>query len=57
MRTREIMVEIRRPKTRLELRRERRLRILDNVLNVLLGVGAVAASIYGGWLVGSGAFW
>lgn len=57
MATREIMVEIRRPKTRLELRRERRLQILENALNVALGIGAVAASFYGGWLVGSGAFW
>lgn len=40
-----------------ELRIERRWRILENVLNVLLGVGAVAVSFYGGWLVGSGAFW
>lgn len=41
--------------TREELRRARRRRIAENVVNVLLGLGSVAAAFYGGWLVGSGA--
>ncbi len=57
MPVKEILVEIRRPKSRVQLRRERRLRILENVLNVLIGVAAEAAMFYCGWLIGSGAFW
>lgn len=55
MQTREIIVDIRRPKSRVQLRRERRWRLAENVVNVLLGLGAVAAAFYCGWLVGSGA--
>lgn len=55
MKTREITVEIRRPKSRVQMRQERRWRIAENVLNVLLGLGSVAAAFYCGWLVGSGA--
>lgn len=54
---REILVELRRPKSRKQIREERRLRILENALNVLLGIGGVAAAFWGGWLVGSGAIW
>ena len=57
MEKREILVEIRRPKSRRQIQAERRLRIMENVLNVLLGIGGVAAAFWGGWLVGSGAIW
>lgn len=55
MRGREIIVELQRPKSRMELRRERRWCIAENVVNVLLGLGSVAAAFYCGWLVGAGA--
>lgn len=55
MKTRMMTVQIGRPLTREELRRARRWRIAENVVNVLLGLGSVAAAFYGGWLVGSGA--
>lgn len=54
MEKREILVELRRPKSRKQIREERRLRILENTLNVLLGIGGVAAAFWGGWLVGAG---
>lgn len=56
MKTKEITVEIRRPKSRRQLREERRLRRLENVLNVILGIGSAAVLFWAGWLVGSGAF-
>ncbi len=40
--------------TREELRRERRWRIMENVVNVLLGVAGAAGLFWCGWLVGSG---
>ncbi len=55
MRSREIIVEIRRPKSRMELRRERRWRIAENVLNVVIGLLSIALAMWCGWLVGSGA--
>ena len=57
MEKREILVELRRPKSRKQIREERRLRILENALNIALGIGGVAAAFWGGWLVGSGAIW
>ena len=48
--------EIKRELTREEQRRERRWRIAENVVNVLLGIGAAAALFWAGWLMGSGAF-
>lgn len=46
---------IKRPKSQKQLRAERRWRILEDVLNVLIGVMVVATMFYAGWLVGSGA--
>lgn len=55
MREQMMLLELRRPKIRLELQRERRIRMLENIVNIFLGVGSVAAAFWGGWLVGSGA--
>lgn len=52
-----ITVQLRQPKSRKQLQAERRWRIAENVVNVLLGLVSVALSFYGGWLVGSGAIW
>lgn len=49
-------VEIQRRKTREEMRKERRWRIAENIVNVLLGIAIAASMFYAGWLVGSGAF-
>lgn len=51
-----IPIHFRRPKTREELKRERRWRIAENIVNVLLGIAIAVSMFYSGWLVGSGAF-
>lgn len=55
MKTELYTIRIQQHKTREEQRKERRWRMAENVVNVLLGIGAVAAAFYCGWLFGSGA--
>lgn len=50
-----ITVQLRQPKSRKQLQAERRWRIAENILNMLLGLGSIASAFYCGWLVGSGA--
>lgn len=50
-------IPIRQPKSRYQLRLERRLRVAENIVTVLLGLASSAALFGAGWLVGSGALW
>lgn len=56
METKVITVQLRRPKSQQQLRMERRLRVAENIVTVLLGLVSAAALFWAGWLVGSGAF-
>lgn len=49
-------LQVQKHMTREELRRERRWRIAENVVTVLLGIAVVAAMFWTGYQVGSGAF-
>lgn len=49
-------VQLRQPKSQYQLRMEHRMRIAENIVTVLLGLGSSAALFWCGWLVGSGAF-
>lgn len=55
MKQKTVTIWIERVPTREELRRIRRWRRLENVVNVVLGLVIVAGLFYAGWLVGSGA--
>lgn len=48
-------IPIRCPRSREQLRMERRRRIAENIVTVLLGLGSAAALFWAGWLFGSGA--
>lgn len=54
METKWYMLHIRRPLTREEMKRERRWRIVENVVNVLLGLAIAAGLFWCGWQIGSG---
>lgn len=54
MKQKRLTVYIEHVPTREELRIEKRWRTLDNILNILIGLTAIAAMFYAGWLVGSG---
>lgn len=57
MKSQIITVQLLRPKSREQLKIERRWRIADNIVTILLGLASAAALFWAGWLVGSGAFW
>lgn len=48
-------IPIRSPKSRKQRQLEHRLRIAENIVTVLLGLGSSAALFWAGWLFGSGA--
>lgn len=48
-------IPIRCPKSRKQRQLEHRLRIAENIVTVLLGLGSSAALFWAGWLFGSGA--
>lgn len=50
-------IPIRSPKSRKQRQQERRLRIAENIVTVLLGLASSATLFWAGWLVGSGALW
>lgn len=56
MKSQIITVQLRRPKSREQMKIERRWRIADNIVTVLLGLASASALFWAGWLVGSGAF-
>lgn len=56
MKSKIITVQLRQPKSRKQLQAERRWRIAENIITVLLGLVSSAALFLAGWLVGSGAF-
>lgn len=55
MKQKRLIVYVEHIPTREELRSERRWLILDNVLNIILGLAIVAVLFLAGYLVGSGA--
>lgn len=57
MKSKFIMVQLRQPKSRKQLQVERRWRIAENIITVILGIASAVALFWSGWLVGSGAFW
>lgn len=56
MKRKAIFVQLRQPKSRQQLQRDQRLRMTENVVNVLLGLSVSIALFLAGWLVGAGTF-
>ena len=55
MKQKKMTLWVERALTREELRRVKRWRLVENVVNMLLGLGIVVSLFWAGWLVGSGA--
>lgn len=54
MKQKKFTLWVERALTREELRRVKRWRLIENVVNVLLGLGIVVVLFWAGWLIGSG---